>query len=177
MKFTETGIKDLWVIEPKIFEDSRGYFYEAFNKKTFEENTGLDIHFVQDNESKSTKGVLRGMHFQKGEYAQAKLVRVVEGEVQDVAVDLREGSSTYGKHFSINLSAENRKQLFVPRGFAHGFLVLSETAVFAYKCDNYYNKASEGGLLYDCPKVAIPWQLDTSNLLLSDKDIILPSLL
>ncbi len=176
MAFIATHIQDLWIFEPTIFEDSRGYFFESFNKANFKKETGLDVDFVQDNESKSSKGVLRGMHFQKGEFAQAKLVRVIEGEVQDVAVDLREGSATYGEHFSINLSGENRKQLFVPRGFAHGFLVLSKTAVFSYKCDNYYNKASEGGLIYNCPKVGIDWQLGTENLLLSDKDIILPGL-
>ena len=172
----ETGIKDLWVIEPKLFEDDRGYFYEVFNRNTFEKQTGLAVDFVQDNESKSTKGVLRGLHYQKDEHAQAKLVRVIEGEVQDVAVDLREGSPTYGKHFSINLSAENKLQLFVPRGFAHGFLVLSETAVFAYKCDNYYNKASEGGCRYDCPTIGIDWQLEGDNLLLSEKDLELACL-
>lgn len=176
MAFIKTPIKDLWVIEPNVFEDNRGYFFESFNKATFKKETGLDVDFVQDNESRSTKGVLRGMHFQQGEFAQAKLVRVVEGEVQDVAVDLRKNSPTYGEHFSINLSAENKKQLFVPRGFAHGFLVLSETAIFSYKCDNYYNKASEGGLLYNCPKLNIDWQLNTDNLVLSDKDIILPCL-
>lgn len=174
MKFTSTDIADLWLIEPTVFEDSRGYFFESFNKQTFKKNTGLTVEFVQDNESKSTKGVLRGMHFQKGAHAQAKLVRVIEGEVQDVAVDLREGSPTYGKHFSVNLSAENRKQLYVPRGFAHGFLVLSETAVFTYKCDNFYNKESEGGLLYSCPNLGIEWQLEGTELLLSDKDLILP---
>jgi len=176
MAFIATHIKDLWVFEPNVFEDHRGYFFESFNKATFFKETGLNVDFVQDNESKSTKGVLRGLHFQKGEYAQAKLVRVIQGEVQDVAVDLRKDSPTYGEHFSINLSGENKKQLFVPRGFAHGFLVLSETAIFSYKCDNYYNKESEGGIIYNCPKIGIEWQLDTANLLLSDKDIILPGL-
>ena len=174
MKFTPTGIADLWLIEPRVFEDSRGYFFESFNKQSFKEHTGITIDFVQDNESKSTKGVLRGMHFQMGEHAQAKLVRVIEGEVQDVAIDLREGSPTYGQHFSANISAENKKQLFVPRGFAHGFLVLSETAIFSYKCDNYYNKESEGGLLYSCPNIGIDWQLKGAQLILSEKDIILP---
>lgn len=176
MNFIETEIKDVWIIEPKIFEDSRGYFYEAFNKDTFSINTGIEADFVQDNISKSTKGVLRGMHFQKGEHAQAKLVTVLEGEVQDVVVDLRKGSPSYGKHFSVNLSGINKKQLYVPRDFAHGFLVLSDTAVFSYKCDNYYNKASEGGLRFDCPKLGIQWQLEVENLLLSDKDVILPGL-
>jgi dTDP-4-dehydrorhamnose 3,5-epimerase len=174
MKFISTGIADLWLIEPSVFEDSRGYFFECFNKQSFKEHTGVAIDFVQDNESRSTKGVLRGMHFQNGEHAQAKLVRVVEGEVQDVAVDLRAGSPTFGEHFSVNISAENKKQLFVPRGFAHGFLVLSETAIFSYKCDNYYNKESEGGLLYSCPNMGIDWQLKGTQLILSEKDLILP---
>lgn len=176
MNFIATDINDLWVIEPKVFEDHRGFFCETFNQRVFKEATGLDVNFVQDNESKSTKGVLRGMHFQQGEWAQAKLVRVLQGEVQDVAVDLREGSPTYGKHYSIILSGENRKQLFVPRGFAHGFLVLSDTAVFSYKCDNFYNKASEGGVIYNCPKLAIPWELKDTELKLSEKDLILPGL-
>lgn len=176
MKFTATDIEDLWVIEPQVYEDHRGYFVESFNQKEFMDATGLAISFVQDNESKSAKGVLRGMHFQRGEWAQAKLVRVLEGIVQDVAVDLRPNSKTYGKYFTIILSSENRKQLFVPRGFAHGFLVLSETAVFSYKCDNFYNKASEGGVAYNCPKLAIPWELKDESLKLSAKDLILPGL-
>ncbi|MCB9257379.1 MAG: dTDP-4-dehydrorhamnose 3,5-epimerase [Chitinophagales bacterium] len=174
MLFTATGIKDLWLIEPKVFEDARGYFYESFNDKSFKENTGLATSFVQDNQSKSTKGVLRGMHFQTGEHAQAKLVRVLEGEVQDIVVDLRLDSPSYGEHFSVNLSAENRKQLFVPRGFAHGFLVLSESAVFSYKVDNYYNKESEGGIIFNCPKLNLPWQMEESFILVSDKDKLLP---
>ncbi|MCB0540112.1 MAG: dTDP-4-dehydrorhamnose 3,5-epimerase, partial [Bacteroidetes bacterium] len=136
MKFIETPIKDLWIIEPTVFEDSRGYFFESFNKRTFKKGTGLNIDFVQDNQSKSEYGVLRGMHWQEGEHAQAKLVSVLEGAVQDIAVDLRPNSPTYGQYYSIILSAENKTQFFVPRGFAHGFLVLSETAVFSYKCDN-----------------------------------------
>ena len=176
MKFTATDIEDLWVIEPQVYEDHRGYFVETFNQKEFKDTTGLAISFVQDNESKSSKGVLRGMHFQKGEWAQAKLVRVLEGIVQDVAVDLRPNSKTYGKYFTIILSSENRKQLFVPRGFAHGFLVLSESAVFSYKCDNFYNKDWEGGLVYNCPKLAIPWELKGESLKLSAKDLLLPGL-
>lgn len=176
MKFTATGIKDLWVIEPRVFEDHRGNFCETYNQQVFQESTGLHVNFVQDNESKSSKGVLRGMHFQKGEWAQAKLVRVLQGAVQDVAVDLRDGSPTYGQHFSVILSGENRKQLFVPRGFAHGFVVLSETAIFSYKCDNFYNKASEGGIIYNCPKLGIPWDLEESELKLSEKDLLLPNL-
>ncbi len=174
MKYTSTGIADLWIIEPRLFEDERGYFFESFNKNSFKEFTGLDVEFVQDNESKSTQGVLRGMHFQKGDHAQAKLVRVIEGEVQDVVVDLRKDSPTCGQQYSINLSKENKKQLFVPRGFAHGFLVISETAVFSYKCDNFYHKESEGGLLYNCPNLSIPWQLTDESLTLSEKDLILP---
>lgn len=174
MSFTSTDIKDLWIIEPRVFEDDRGYFFESFNKKTFNEATGLSVEFVQDNESKSERGVLRGMHFQKGEHAQAKLVRVLEGKVQDIVVDLRKGSPTYGEHFSIILSGENRKQLFVPRGFAHGFVVLSETAIFSYKCDRFYNKESEGGIRYNCPNLNLPWKLSASELKLSEKDLVLP---
>lgn len=174
MKFIESPIKDLWIIEPTVFEDARGYFFESFHAQKFKENTGLNVQFVQDNQSKSERGVLRGLHFQQGEWAQAKLVRVLEGEVQDLAVDLRKNSPTFGKHFSINLSAENNKQLFVPRGFAHGFLVLSPTAVFSYKCDNYYNKESEGGLLYNSPKLDINWEMEEEQLILSDKDKVLP---
>lgn len=174
MLFTATGIKDLWLIEPKVFEDSRGYFYESFSDKSFKENTGLNTVFVQDNQSKSTRGVLRGMHFQQGEHAQAKLVRVLEGEVQDIVVDLRRDSETYGKYYSVILSAENRKQLFVPRGFAHGFLVLSDTAVFSYKVDNYYNKESEGGIIYNCPNLSLPWQIEEESILVSEKDKLLP---
>ena len=176
MKFTATDIEDLWVIEPQVYEDHRGYFVETFNQKEFMDATGLAISFVQDNESKSAKGVLRGMHFQRGEWAQAKLVRVLEGIVQDVAVDLRPNSKTYGKYFTIILSSQNRKQLFVPRGFAHGFLVLSETAVFSYKCDNFYNKDSEGGVAYNCPKLGIDWELKGESLKLSAKDLLLPGL-
>lgn len=176
MKFIETPIKDLWLLEPTVFEDRRGYFFESFNKQTFLKGTGIDISFVQDNQSKSEFGVLRGMHYQEGENAQAKLVTVLEGEVQDVAVDLRIDSPTYGQYHSVILSAENKKQYFVPRGFAHGFLVLSDTAVFSYKCDNYYNKESEGGINYNCPKLNIKWQLPSDKLLLSDKDKLLPYL-
>ncbi len=174
MNCIKTPISDLYVIEPTIYRDKRGYFFESFNQKKFLELTSLNIQFVQDNQSKSTRGVLRGMHFQKGENAQAKLVRVLEGEVQDVAVDLRPQSATYGKYFSIVLSKQNNKQLFIPRGFAHGFLVLSKEAVFSYKCDNYYNKDSEGGIAYNSINIQIPWQLPTQELILSEKDINLP---
>lgn len=174
MNFIKTPIQDLWIIEPKLFEDSRGYFYESYNEQVFKQATGFQVNFVQDNVSKSQCGVLRGLHFQKGEYAQAKLVTVLEGEVQDVAVDLRENSPTYGQYHSVILNAENKRQFFVPRGFAHGFLVLSETAVFSYKCDNFYNKESEGGLLYNSSKLAIDWKLDVNELILSEKDKVLP---
>jgi dTDP-4-dehydrorhamnose 3,5-epimerase len=174
--FIKTDIQDLWVIEPKVFKDNRGYFFESFNESVFQKETGLGIHFVQDNQSKSNKGVLRGMHYQTGEHAQAKLVRVLKGSVQDVAIDLRKGSPTYGKHFSVILSAENKKQLFVPRGFAHGFLVLEDDTIFAYKCDNFYNKESEGGLYFKDETVGIKWDLDTSDCILSEKDEILPRL-
>jgi dTDP-4-dehydrorhamnose 3,5-epimerase len=176
MNVQESPLKDCFVIKPKIFHDGRGFFYESYNEQKFAEETGLVVDFVQDNESFSTKGVLRGLHFQKGSFAQSKLVRVVFGEVLDVAVDLRKDSATYGKHFSILLSSENKKQLFVPRGFAHGFVVLSDTALFSYKCDNYYNKESESGLLYNDPSLNIDWQLKDKELIISDKDLVLPTL-
>jgi dTDP-4-dehydrorhamnose 3,5-epimerase len=154
----------------------RGYFFESFNRKTFLEKTGMAIDFVQDNQSRSQKGVLRGLHFQLGEFAQAKLVRVIEGKVLDVVVDLRNGSSTFGQHLAIELSGESHTQLFVPRGFAHGFVVLSEEAVFFYKCDNYYNKAAEGGIIFNDPQLGIDWVLPPEQLLLSEKDTSLPTL-
>jgi dTDP-4-dehydrorhamnose 3,5-epimerase len=173
MPFHTTPIADLLVFEPKLFHDDRGYFYESYNQKTWE-MMGITNPFVQDNQASSTRGVLRGLHFQTGEMAQAKLVRVVEGEVLDVAVDMRPDSVTYGKWFSIQLSAENKKQLFVPRGFAHGYLVLSPTAEFFYKCDNFYSKAHEGGLRFDCPKLNIDWEFDLQRVIVSEKDLILP---
>ncbi|MBL4648578.1 MAG: dTDP-4-dehydrorhamnose 3,5-epimerase, partial [Aureispira sp.] len=147
MPFIKTDFPGLIVFEPKVFGDHRGYFYESYNAKSFKEG-GIEADFVQDNQARSTYGVLRGLHYQLGEHAQAKLVRVIEGTVLDVVVDLREGSPTYGQSYEIELSAENKRQLFVPRGFAHGYVVLSETAEFFYKCDNFYNKESEGGLIY-----------------------------
>ena len=176
MKVTETKLKGCFIIEPKIFKDSRGYFFESFNQHRFNELIGKNIDFVQDNESFSSKGVLRGLHFQTGEYAQAKLVRVIKGMVLDVVVDLRKDSPTFSKHFSIELSEDNKKQLFVPRGFAHGFIVLSETAVFSYKCDNFYNSASEQGLRYDDPSLGINWRLPTKEFIVSEKDLVLPTL-
>ena len=168
MKLTLTPIKDLVVIEPKVFGDERGYFYEAYNKNTFHE-LGLDYDFVQDNQSFSRKGVLRGLHFQK-EFPQAKLVRVIEGEVFDVAVDLRKDSPTFGKWYGVTLSGENKKMFMIPRGFAHGFLVLSETAVFSYKCDDFYHPNDEGGIIYNDSDIGIEWPEVDCELVLSEKD-------
>ena len=176
MTFTETNLKGCFVLEPKIFHDDRGFFMESFNESTFEKGVGQKVHFVQDNQSASTKGVLRGLHYQTGEHAQAKLVRVLHGEVLDVAVDLRPESPTFGQSFSILLSGENQKQLFIPRGFAHGFLVTSDKAVFFYKCDNFYNKESEGGLIFNDPALKINWNFPEQDLIISEKDQILPTL-
>ena len=170
MKVEETILNDCYLIHDTVFEDSRGYFFESFNAKKFESLTGFAAQFVQDNQSASTRGVLRGLHMQTGEHAQAKLVRVLEGSVLDVAVDLRKNSSTFKKFFTVELTAENHKQLFIPRGFAHGFIVLSDKAVFFYKCDNFYNKESELGIMYDDPDLNIDWQLSTEELVLSEKD-------
>lgn len=173
MPFVETGFKGLMVFEPRVFADSRGYFFESFNKQTFKD-AGIDVEFVQDNESKSQRGVLRGLHYQLNPMAQSKLVRVVEGEVLDVVVDIRKGSPTFGKHYDIVLTAENKKQLFIPRGFAHGFSVLSPTCIFQYKCDNYYSKESEGGISYNDPALGINWGFDLKEAIVSDKDKTLP---
>lgn len=170
MNFIKTDIEGVWIIEPRRFGDSRGYFMESFKKSEFEANVGA-VDFVQDNESFSTKGVLRGLHFQKGEFSQAKLVRVSQGTVVDVAVDLRGGSPTYGRHVAVELSQENARQLFIPRGFAHGFVVLSETAQFQYKVDNVYAPQSEATLRFDDPALGIDWRLPYSELLLSEKDL------
>lgn len=175
MPFIQTNFPGLIVFEPKVFGDHRGYFYESYNANSFKEG-GINAHFVQDNQARSTYGVLRGLHYQLGEHAQAKLVRVIEGAVLDVVVDLREGSPTYGQSYAIELSAENKKQLFVPRGFAHGYVVLSETAEFFYKCDNFYNKESEGGLIYNDPQLKIDWKVDLEKAQLSEKDLVLPVL-
>ena len=169
MKFTKTEISDVYVIEPSVFGDSRGYFLESFNLKEFEENV-CEIKFVQDNESKSSKGVLRGLHFQKPPFNQAKLVRCIEGRVMDVAVDVRKGSPTYGKHVAVELTGENKKQLFVPRGFAHGFSVLSETAVFSYKVDNLYAPEYDCGVIWNDKDLNIKWGLEESEVKLSEKD-------
>ena len=176
MKVTETYLKGCFVIEPQVFGDNRGSFFEVFNQKLFEEKTGLEINFVQDNQSTSQKGVLRGLHLQKGEFAQAKLVRVIKGRVLDVAVDARKDSPTYGEYFSIELSEENNKQLFVPRGFLHGFATLEDNTVFAYKCDNYYHKESEYGIIYNDPTLNIDWKLDEDEIILSEKDKLLQNL-
>ena len=170
MPFISTPIAGLLVFEPRIFEDSRGYFFESYNAEVFRE-AGIDTVFVQDNQAASTRGVLRGMHYQLGEAAQAKLVRVIEGEVFDVAVDMREGSPTYGQYFGELLSGANQRQLFVPRGFAHGYLVTSERAVFAYKCDNFYAPEAEAGLCYNDPAIGINWPEVPGGYILSDRDL------
>ena len=170
MTYTETAITGVWIIEPKVFEDARGYFMEAWKKAEFEEQVGK-IEFVQDNESCSSKGVLRGLHYQLAPYSQSKLVRVIKGSVLDVAVDLRKGSPTFGQYVAVELSAENKRQLFIPQGFAHGFQVLSEEAIFTYKVDNPYMPTHERGLRFDDPTVGVAWQpMDASILNLSDKD-------
>ena len=174
MNVETTFIQDLVVLTPDVFEDSRGYFFEGYNKNKLSA-LGIDIEFVQDNQSFSQRGTLRGLHYQNPPYAQTKLVRVLQGEIMDVAVDLRKDSPTYGQHFTIRLSAENKKQLLVPQGFAHGFSVLSETAVVLYKCDQFYNKASEGGIRFDDPTLAIDWGMDLKEAIVSDKDGVLPS--
>lgn len=175
MPFTETHIPGLILFEPLLWEDERGYFFEAFNARQFED-AGIPAQFVQDNQAKSSYGVVRGMHYQVGIQAQAKLVRVLEGEVFDVAVDLREGSPTFGQWYGVVLSEQNKRQLYIPRGFAHGYSVLSPNAVFFYKCDNYYNKSQEGGIRYDDPNLNIDWGLPESAMILSPKDLELPYL-
>ena len=176
MNFIPTKLEDCFIIEPKVILDERGYFMESFNETTFQNGVGQKVHFVQDNQSFSSKGVVRGLHYQTGEYSQAKLVRVLEGEVLDVAVDIRPNSKTYGQYEAILLSAENQLQFYVPRGFAHGFLVLSETATFFYKCDNFYNKESEGGIIYNDKTVNIDWQFPLNELLISEKDKVQPTI-
>ena len=173
MQIEQTGLIDCVVITPRIFEDDRGYFFESFNKNSFEEKTGMSGSFMQDNQSVSTYGVIRGLHAQTGDFAQAKLVRVLEGEVLDVAVDVRPSSPTFGQKFSVKLSAENKKQLYVPRGFLHGFSVLSETAIFFYKCDNFYNKQSEMGVMYNDLDLNIDWHIPKDKQIISEKDLAL----
>jgi len=176
MTFTPTQPDGCFIIEPNVINDGRGYFMESFNQAKFKAGTGLTVNFVQDNQSYSSKGVLRGLHYQTGSYAQAKLVRVIQGEVLDVAVDIRPESQTYGAHVAIVLSEKNNRQLFIPRGFAHGFLVLSDTAIFSYKCDNLYNKESEGGIRYNDAFININWGMPQEELLISEKDMALPDL-
>ena len=170
MEFLRTDLEGVFIIESQIFEDNRGYFFESYSKREFEKN-GLYYDFVQDNQSKSSYGTIRGLHFQKGEFAQTKLVRVLEGRVLDVAVDIRFKSPTFGKYIGVELSAQNNKQLLIPRGFAHGFVVLSETAIFSYKCDNFYNKESEGGIIFNDKILNINWAIDLNKALLSEKDL------
>jgi dTDP-4-dehydrorhamnose 3,5-epimerase len=170
MKVTETHLKGCFIIEPTVFNDERGSFFESFNQKKFEEKIGLIVNFVQDNQSISQRGVIRGLHLQKGEFAQAKLTRVIKGRVLDVAVDLRKDSPTFGKHFSIELTGNNNKQLFIPRGFAHGFSVLEDDTIFAYKCDHYYNKESESGVVYNDKDLHIDWMLNEEEIVLAEKD-------
>ena len=175
MNYRETSIKGVYVIEPRVFNDSRGYFFEAFKQQEFDEHIGA-VSFIQDNESKSSRGVLRGLHYQKGEWSQAKLVRVIKGRVLDVAVDIRKDSPTFGQHVAIELSEDNKLQFFIPRGFAHGFLVLSDEAVFTYKVDNVYAPQAEAGIRWDDPDLAIEWPLDGMEVLTSEKDMKQPLL-
>ncbi len=174
MPFIKTYIPDLLIYEPTVFEDSRGYFFECYNEQTFLKE-GVTIKFVQDNQAKSSYGVLRGLHYQLNPYAQTKLVRVLSGTILDVAVDIRKGSPNFGKVFTIELSAENKKQLLVPQGFAHGYSVLSQTAEVIYKCDNFYNKQSEGGILYNDSVLKIDWQIPLEKVIVSEKDLLLPT--
>lgn len=170
MDYVQTEIDGVWVIQPKVFNDSRGYFMECFKQEEFEKNIGK-VKFIQDNESKSSFGVLRGLHYQKGECSQAKLVRVIKGRVLDVAVDLRKSSPTFGKYVSVELSDENKRQFFIPRSFAHGFLVLSEEAIFTYKVDNAYAPQSEASIRYDDATIGVDWPISSADVMLSDKDL------
>jgi dTDP-4-dehydrorhamnose 3,5-epimerase len=176
LELEKTKIKECFILKPRIFEDDRGYFFESFNQRTFHEKTGLEVDFVQDNESYSQYGVIRGLHAQSGDFAQAKLVRVIEGEVLDVVVDYRPDSDTYLQHFSIVLTAQNKHQLFVPKGCLHGFAVLSERAPFFYKCDDFYNKESEIAVRYDDPQFQIDWKVPLEDQIVSEKDLQLPFL-
>lgn len=175
MIIEETNLKGCYIITPKIFEDNRGQFFESFNKNIFEVLIKQKINFLQDNQSISKRGTIRGLHLQVGEFEQAKLVRVISGKVLDVCVDLRRNSKTFGEHFSIILDSQTNKQLFVPKGFAHGFITLSDKAIFSYKCDNYYNKSHERGIIYNDKTLNIDWLIDKSEFILSDKDKKLPS--
>lgn len=176
MKVYSTPLDDCFVIEPEVFEDERGWFSESFNQKKFEKSIGVSVDFVQDNRSFSKKGVLRGLHFQTGDYQQAKLVSVEKGVIQDVCVDLRNDSRSFGKYYSVEISESNRKQLFIPRGFAHGFLVLSNEAIVNYKCDNFYNKNSESGIIYSDSQLNINWNVNGKRPIISEKDSLWPTL-
>lgn len=171
----ETKIKGCYLLQPEILKDKRGYFMESFNLKKFYEATGADVVFVQDNEALSSKGVLRGLHYQTGKFSQAKLVRVIKGCVMDVAVDLRPNSPTYGEHVKIELSEENKMQLYIPKGFAHGYLTLEDDTIFSYKCDNFYNKDSERGIIFNDSDLNINWNYSENNLIISEKDSVLPT--
>ena len=175
MKFIRTDIPDIVLCKPTIFKDERGYFFESFKKEIFEEFIGCSVNFIQDNEAKSSKGVLRGLHYQLPPYAQSKLARVIKGKVIDIAVDIRKGSPTFGKHIAVELSEENKFQLFIPKGFAHGYVVLSDEAIFSYKVDNYYHKASERGIMYNDSSLQIDWKLPINELVISEKDKIHPT--
>lgn len=176
MELIATKLKDCFILKPNVFTDARGYFFESYNRQQFELKTGLDVNFVQDNQAKSNYGIVRGLHFQVGEHAQAKLVRVLQGKVLDVVVDMRMDSPSYLQHISVELSADNNLQLFVPRGFAHGYSVLENDTIFFYKCDNYYHKESEGGISYKDTFLNINWGISEKDILVSDKDQLLPSL-
>ncbi|HLW31042.1 MAG TPA: dTDP-4-dehydrorhamnose 3,5-epimerase [Aequorivita sp.] len=175
MELQKTPLKDCFILKPKVFRDERGLFYETYNQQQFQKITGLKIDFVQDNQSISTRGVLRGLHYQKGGMAQAKLVRVIKGKILDIVVDLRKNSESFGKSFSVVLDDVENLQLFVPRGFAHGFITLSEQSIFAYKCDNFYDKASEGGIIYNDATLALNWHLPKEEFIISEKDLELPT--
>lgn len=170
MNIIKTDIEGVLIVEPRVFGDERGYFFESFNERDFLQQTGMAVRFVQDNESRSRYGVVRGLHFQRPPYAQAKLVRVVEGRVLDIAVDIRCGSPSYGRHVAVELSSDNKRQLFIPKGFAHGFAVLSETALFQYKCDEYYHPEAEDAIAWDDCTLAIDWKIKSSDVILSEKD-------
>lgn len=171
MEYQETAIKGVWVLEPKVFNDARGYFFEAWKQEDFNEHIGYAVNFIQDNESRSSYGVLRGLHYQKGQFSQAKLVRVIRGRVVDVAVDIRRSSPTFGKYVAVELSEDNKRQLFIPRGFAHGFLVLSDVAIFTYKVDNVYAPQQEASIRWNDPTIGIQWPIAASDVLTSEKDL------
>lgn len=176
MNYIKTSIEGVWIIEPKVFNDQRGYFFEAWKQADFDEHIGRHVEFIQDNESKSSYGVLRGLHYQKGEWSQAKLVRVIKGRVLDVAVDIRKSSLTFGQHVAVELSDENKRQFFIPRGFAHGFLVLSDEAIFTYKVDNVYAPQAEAGIRWNDETIAVEWPIDPKDVVTSEKDLNAASL-